>query len=160
MKYIKSYEKLIRNTDPRVLNHPLLEFTDLLKEILSNIHKLDQKYWENDTAKVARYFSDKNDITINYDVRLRIKLSLVKDNVTMSVNYGSFFINNVNKNSIEFFNFLDEELRNYYSNENNDGFRHLEVFNFKMKDIKHISHILNDYKEKLKMLLSTEKYNL
>ena len=35
MKYIKSYEKLIKNTDPRVLNHPLLEFSELLKEILT-----------------------------------------------------------------------------------------------------------------------------
>lgn len=62
MKYIKTFEKIIKNTDPRVLNHKLLIFSNKLKEIANKIKELDKL----ENSYVSMFFMDSHDISIIY----------------------------------------------------------------------------------------------
>lgn len=162
MKYIKTYEKLIKKSDPRIINHPLFDLSQIIKNILKNISILDEHFWINKKSyipKISRYFHDDGKITIEYHRTFShydCALIETEKSIIFENHYHDIFKGDVNKNSNDFFNFIDKKFKkfNILENENKNQYK------FNMSDIKYIENIFNDYNESLKKQIITDKYNL
>jgi hypothetical protein len=162
MKYIKTYEKLLKHSDPIVTNHPLLDFSERLVNIFTKIKKLDNLYQINsDTVSIKKYFNQ-NSIIISYNYfyssLLKIKLITNKNNVKMIVRYEDSIITN-NFNSIKFFDFLKDKLKKYISG-NLVYYKSVEKYEFTIDQADEIIQEIEKFIEYIDIYTNINKYNL
>lgn len=162
MKYLKTFEKLLKKTDTKVLNNPLLNISEKLEELLLKIKELDEIEHSNvkrEKSKVRRYFNSYGDILINYFDNtwlFKFKIFQYDDDVRLITSYEPR-TNNIDKNSIDLYKFLKIELKEYITS---DFYKTLESYRFPMSEIDIIIEKFKKYKDFLEIKINATKYNL
>lgn len=153
MKYIKTYEKLLKKTDTLVLNHPLNKLIEKFIDLLTILAEIDNlPDW-----KIIKYYT-KNTISIIYKVKNNYQnLKLFSVKITTSNEF--FYITEINYHDWSFVNKLDD--RTFVKNELwkiNKGKYGVREFNFNDIDylIKNIDNIIKE----LEIKKSANKYNI
>jgi len=160
MKYLKLFESPIKHSDPIAINNILNDFSRKIEDVIILLKKLD-----NFNSTVRRYFLGNGNIRIiynsNYSKLLTVELKSNSKDVDLTI-YSYIVRNNeiVNKNSIDFFNFVNFKLKKY---EIDDG----QYFNISSNaTIKHynfpihkLNTILNEIEE-YGNFIEMNKYNL
>lgn len=144
MKYLKTYEKMLKNTDKRIENNPLNFFSGrilkLLKEISSPFG-----------YSVRRFFFDNNNISIickidndNFQL-LKITFMIRDNNVIMVVKKNG-------KRMMEIFDFIKTTLNNYINRDFGDTISYI----FSLSELDDIIEKVEEYY----LYLNQKKYNI
>jgi len=173
MKHLKTYEKLLKFSDKKVVNHPLKSLTEKIIEVLNELRKLDtethgyntiRKQWRFG-SKITKSFNDSGDINISYHGwesmtsfnLLTFRFWLSDDTITFQINHNN--VEKFNNYSIELYNFIYLKFRN-----NIDTFykkmRDREIYTFNISELNNIIEELDNFHDYLEIKLNTNKYNL
>ena len=153
MKYIKTYEKLLKKTDTLVLNHPLNKLIEKFIDLLTILAEIDNlPNW-----KIIKYYTE-NTISIIYKVKNNYQ-NLKLFSVKIITSNEFFYITEINYYGWSFVNKLDD--RTFVKNELwkiNKGKYGVREFNFNDIDylIKNIDNIIKE----LEIKKSANKYNI
>ena len=164
MKYLKIFEKLLHFDDPKVINNPLFNFSKKLEEVLLKIKELDSTENINvikEKAKVRKYFSIYGSIELKYSDNAELfnfKILQYGDDVILTTSYGSR-TNNIDNNSIFFFDFIKKELSNYIDSHYNYA-KCYESYRFPMTELDNIIEKFEKFKEHIELKISANKYNI
>jgi len=161
MKYLKKFETTIKHNDSIALNHPLRNFSRKLEDIVILLKELDNF----DKSTVRRYFMDDEKIYIIYKHKshqlLKICLQMQSEMIHLLISETSvrFWNKGHIENSLDFFDFVDRELREYRS----ENYEPIVSSNFTYAryifPINKMNDILNDLSAYESYIDST-KYNL
>ena len=163
MKYLKSFEKLLKYTDPIVINHPLLDFCKRLENVLIKIKKLDNHPKANsDAFEIRKSFNDSGNIKISYTTLsplFVIELNNYENNIQMNIKYSTSYINNYNENCTIFFDFLKDKLKKYISGKVLK-YTWMEEFIFNYEQLDNIIQEIEKFPEEIDIYKNMKKYNL
>ena len=153
MKYIKSYEKLLKFDDPHVISHPLLQFSTQLEKILKMVQNADNYKG----SIIKKYFNSNGEILICHkseigDDFFRFKIFEDKNDITMIIKYARYFQSGYNKNSEYLFNFIIDNLKQYVIN--------INTFPIYLKFPKTETNNIIEKMEEINIYFTSNKYNL
>ena len=162
MKYLKKFETTIKHSDPIALNHPLRDFSRKLEDMIILLKELDN--FKNSTVK--RYFTDDGKIDICYrtpDLKLLLtSLQIQDDMIHLRISDTAVRSWNENyiENSLDFFDIVNKELREYRSKSeervNSSDFTYVRY----IFPISKMNDILNDIFSTYEIYTDSIKYNI
>lgn len=186
MKYLKTYETIIKKTDSRAINNPFRFFIDRIEKILKKLEELDVVSYSSASdgyinTRIRRYYNDDGEITINYSgnagfyysdmIRFRIKESsrsndIVQLTVACDIDkFPEFTSTRTNsdtkykKNSIEFFNLIKDNLKEYI----NDYYNlkdNIIVYDIPNSELNQVLEKIEKFEEYIDLHTNTNQYNL
>lgn len=160
MKYLKTFEaKFLKHSDPLSLANKLRNFSSEIEDVLIKLQEINDNI---DTVK--RFFIDQNRISLYYihkGTKL-IKIALVhkKDNYVSMLftlfNQGWWINDKTFKNIQFFFDLVEDELKEYITNINDNKKYKSVKFDFHISEQDKILELINSYNAYINSL----KYNI
>ena len=162
MKHIKTFERLIKASDPIAINNILRPISDKLENIIKEIKKIDN--FQN--CKVVNKFRDNHNITIDYTERVKnldimlLKIEIVLDGEKFFLDIEVNNISNKSTNSTLFLEFFENKFRNKIYRKPILLPKFSRYFGFEF-NINEIDNIIEEITlEKYYLYVATRKYNL
>ena len=166
MKYIKSFETLLKHSDPKVLNHIFKPFAEKLKNILSKLKESDNL----DKSSVRLYFDDSGEISIIYRYKflkvLKIRLLIYHRStgieLCIMINKGNNFYDNINSDNSTL-DIIISSIIKKYEMLNDSSYIYTNLHFIKIDDPTDLSildNIIKEIEKELDLYLNTKKFNI
>lgn len=187
MKYIKTYEKQIKHSDPQAVNNPLNFFMYKIQELFEKLKELyTQKYnKESFGFNIKKYYNDNDEILISLNghdgmmsfelMKMRIKMLdynkklylpnlKVEDRTDINVRLTVILSESTsslkfNKYTQDVFNEIKEKLKKYIDNYYN-FYRNTTMYEFPFSESNKILKKIENIMSDLVIKINTLKYNI